>query len=673
MMHLLVQPTSKLHHLPLGLENQGIDMTQMSDGTWVAYVVDHETATKLQGATAPNANDDGFEYGVYCDGGLGAQGGNGADSGDNTKDYDITTNPSFYQGGQSRGSHTLKFPKSTMCYHTVNLPHAGTVASGGQIQFSVLEDPAALNTNSGTGTNNSGNRNIVVNSTNGFMSAWPFIQAMNFSSTMATTYGGEEVSVNWGNARDYSIAVDRTIVPDAAQVALTLTDPGLNYDPTSADVWIMDASNETLYFWNNGSNGDDTGQATPRDATATITGNVISNDGNQNGVISTTQMGFVCGNDCTMSVGGSPGKILEKHVWTNITLTETGNNTGVFESSDLVTASQGFTGSFASDSSMTLTYGNTVQLIAGYEDASLSLEAGDSWLPVETANFTLTDPDENKDTGSAETLSLTDADARIPTIVIGSPLTLGDNVKSTQKTVDEANKLAHSGVTASAQLTTDGGASSMAWYKTSWDNTTDNSKRLKVIVDGLGTAAGDSNLDSTLQTVTWVNVTTEINPSALVDLEGTVLVSYDVTSLANALGSTDINAMMTHGTPAGGMNATVDNAASGSDRVICLESSGNVASAIVDLDELTGGDSCGVASYATATQRVGVHGIDDVWGSALQTNLVSFAFQFTHPVKSHLAGNGTCNTQDCYGEHAIAVDIMNFDQDNSSKNTQCYL
>ena len=133
--------------------------------------------------------------------------------------------------------------------------------------MSVLEDPAALNTNSGTGTNNSGNRNIVVNSTNGFASAWPFIQAMNFSSSMDTTYGSEEVSVEWGNDRDYSIELDRTIVPDAASIALTITDPGLNYDPTSADVWIMDAANETLYFWNNGSEGDDTGAAHDQEKT----------------------------------------------------------------------------------------------------------------------------------------------------------------------------------------------------------------------------------------------------------------------------------------------------------------------------------------------------------------------------------------------------------------------
>ena len=126
--------------------------------------------------------------------------------------------------------------------------------------FSVLENPAALNTNSGTGTNNSGNRNIVVNSTNGFTSAWPFIQAMNFSSSMATTYGSEEVSVEWSTARDYSISADRDIMPDGTTVNITISDPGLNYDPTSPDVWIMDAANETLYFWNNGSEGDDQGQ-----------------------------------------------------------------------------------------------------------------------------------------------------------------------------------------------------------------------------------------------------------------------------------------------------------------------------------------------------------------------------------------------------------------------------
>ncbi|NWJ90451.1 hypothetical protein HX856_04380, partial [Marine Group I thaumarchaeote] len=463
----------------VSLGSSSVDMTQMSDGTWVAYVVDHESAINLQGRWQENNNSSGLEYGVMCDGGLGAQAG-GDVAGGTTKggasNYDITTSPSFYEAF----SQDDKGSTDGGCYDTVD-PHVDGSKAGGQIKFSVLEDPAALNTNSGTGTNNSGNRNIVVNNTNGFTSAWPFIQAMNFSSSMGATYGGEEVSVEWGSDRSYSIELDRTIVPDAAQINLTLTDPGLNYDPTSADVWIMDAQNETLYFWNNGSVGDDTGatHAAHIDQGTDITNFKVSHDGTQNAVLSATSLGYLCSNDCTMSVGGSPGKLLDNGVWANVTLTETGSNTGVFESSSLVTASQGFTGVFSSDASMTITYGNTVQLIAGYEDASISLEAGDAWLPVETADFTLTDPDENKDASSTETLSISNPDARIPTIVIGSPLTLGDNVKTEQKTVGGGNKLNSEGVTASthsAQTT----AGKMNWYKTSWDNTTDNSKRLKI-------------------------------------------------------------------------------------------------------------------------------------------------------------------------------------------------
>jgi len=499
------------------LDDQSVDMTQMSDGSWVAYVVDHESSINLDPAME-NSNDDGFEYGVLCDGGLGAfAGADRKQTAHGIADNDITTNPSWYQGWGEKFKGIAKGG----CQDTVDTNDQGT---GGQILFSVLEDPASLNTNSGTGTNNSGNRNIVVNSTNGFSSAWPFIQALNFSSNMPVAYGGESVDVEWGSDRDYSIALDRTIIPDNAQIQVTITDPGLNYDPTSADVWIMDAANEVLYFWNNGSEGSDIGDnGDPKDSGTNITSGQVSKDGEQNGVISTSQLGYVCSDDCTMSVGGSPKKVLgiqgdNQYQWANVTLTETGNNTGVFETT-LVSGVEGFTGSDgAADSSKTITYGNTEQLIISYHDATISLEAGDAWLPVETADFTLTDPDANKDTTTAETLDIADPHDRIPTIVVGSPLTLGDNVKTNQKTVDQDNKITHEGVTAETLA----GSTKMNWYTTSWDNTTDNSKRLKVIVEGVFNGGGD-NPEDAAQTVTWVNVTTGIHPSQIVDMEGTAL------------------------------------------------------------------------------------------------------------------------------------------------------
>jgi hypothetical protein len=652
----------------VSLGSNTIDMTQMSDGSWTAYVVDHETATNLHGNLGENTNASGFEYGNYCDSGLGAKKGVNVTTGDKGADNDITTNPSFYQGwnsGAKRGDILEHY-----CQDTQDTADIGT---GGQVKMSVLENPAALNTNSGTGTNNSGNRNIVVNATTPTASAWPFIQAMNFTSSMDTTYGGESVTVEWGNDRAYGMTADREIVPDNAVVNLTITDPGLNYDPTSADVWIMDAANETLYFWNNGSVGDDQGQADPKDSGSNITSGVVSNDGTQNDVLSVASLGHACGNDCTMSVGGSPAKVLgvtttNAYQWANMTLTETGDNTGIFETS-IVTGTEGFSGSDGSvDSSMTITYGDTVTLIIGFEDASMSLTAGDSWLPVETADFTLTDADANKDSGSADTLNIGDPYDRIPTITIGSPLTLGDNVKTTQSTTDGGNALTHEGVIIqSIASDTAADAGNQYWYKTNWANTTDSSKRLNIIVDGVSSTNSIVQPQGTDTTKTWVNITTGIHPSQLVDLPGTTLISYDVSSLADQLGASDINVLMTHGTAAAGANGTVTAAGN----VICIISAGNTAAGIFDLDDLTGSDDCApdlaVGDYESASERVGVNGIEDVWGNAGQDNLVSYAFKFTHGTGAFLANNGTCTTGECYGEFAVAVDIINFDQDNSTK------
>jgi len=700
----------------VSLGTQSLDMTQMTDGTWVGYVVDHETVMNLDSisTSASPTTDTGLEYGVYCDSGLGAQHivtTNGATASatatasHHAKDFDITTNPSFYQGFSQSGTNSAYDQSQHYCTDTVD---AGTGAAatastdaGGQIKFSVLTDPAALNTNSGTGTNNSGNRNIVVNSTNSFISAWPFIQALNFTSSMDVSYGSESVTVNWGNDRPYGMTADRVIVPDNAEINLTITDSGLNYDPTATDVWIMDAANETLAFWNNGSVGDDTGaahSAAAQDSGSTVAANAISNDGTQNPNFSVTGLGHVCNNDCTMSVGGSPKKVLgvnngsaSAYGWMNITLTETGINSGVFTAS-LTSGQENIGGSDAAvDSSMTLTYGDTVSFIIGYENASIALEAGDSWLPVETADFTLTDADANKSTTTTETLSIGNPADRIPTIVIGDPLTLGENVMSATDPAATGTNGKVRGAGGTVALNNEGVVASFeaadqqastagdGWYKTMWSNTSDSSERLKIVINGiengiLGVGGAMTPPEEGIATQTWVNITTGIAASQLVDLEGTALLSYDVTSIADALGSTDINVLMTSAPAGTGQNGTVSLNSDNSGHVICIESRGNVKAGIYDMDDLTGGDDCApnqtTGDYNSAAQRVGVHGITDVFGStnsASQADLISYAFKFTHPASAHLSSNDTCSGEDCYGEYAIAVDIINFDHDNSSK------
>jgi hypothetical protein len=76
----------------------------MSDGTWVAYVVDHDTSINLQGRNGEENSEQGagFEYGIMCEPGLGAQKVGGTDGPragfGGTADNDVTTNPSYYQG-----------------------------------------------------------------------------------------------------------------------------------------------------------------------------------------------------------------------------------------------------------------------------------------------------------------------------------------------------------------------------------------------------------------------------------------------------------------------------------------------------------------------------------------------------------------------------------------------
>jgi hypothetical protein len=229
-----------------------------------------------------------------------------------------------------------------------------------------------------------------------------------------------------------------------------------------------------------------------------------------------------------------------------------------------------------------------------------------------------------------------------------------------------------------AKVVAGNGSGSDSWYNTYWANTTDSSKRLNLIVDGFKTGAlGNIPRDGTGYTQTWVNITTGISPDQIVDLAGTALISYDVTSIADQLGATDIDFIISQDTPAAGQNATTTTQAN----VIQVKCDGAVAAGVFDMDDITG-STAGIGldtpagcsqNYASgyhagaSTERVGVDGVKDVWGIALDTNMVSYAFKFVHPEKSWLSTNDTCDKHNCYGEFGIAVDIINFDHDNSSK------
>ena len=169
-----------------------VDMTQMTDGTWVAYVVDHESAKSIMtsdlGSATTSRGGMSIDYGILCDGGIGVNNVSASNlettSGEGNTDTEVTSTSSYFQG-------VIKQHMDWTCTEANDAQTKG----GGRVMINVLMDPPTVNSNSGTGTNNTGNRNIVLNATTPGLGAWPFIQAINFSSTNAVTSGDEEVSV----------------------------------------------------------------------------------------------------------------------------------------------------------------------------------------------------------------------------------------------------------------------------------------------------------------------------------------------------------------------------------------------------------------------------------------------------------------------------------------------
>ena len=231
---------------------------------------------------------------------------------------------------------------------------------------------------------------------------------------------------------------------------MTLTDIVLNIDPTDEDVWTFgarSANSSTFYglFDENGS-------------TTNATGNVLTDAQGVNiqadvGTIGAGTAVFVLNND-TQSTGTyvielkdndftvlvqDPNHTLDTGLRTNsiahedlpVTFTETGANTGVFTNyDDADNANLKISSSALRGTTATVDYDATPQSVLVTDHwGELTLDAsgvGDVWNSGEALSVTLVDFDMNKNSRADEDLSVSNADHIIPTVKIGSPITLND-------------------------------------------------------------------------------------------------------------------------------------------------------------------------------------------------------------------------------------------------------
>jgi len=587
------------------------DMTQATNGKWYFYVVDASSALAMDDDSTPG----GMEYGILCAEGLGKE--------ESLTKLIVGRTIDIYANVMSQ--HSAGWSNATAlgegsCQDADGMvgtldDTAGTT-SRENMTDAILTGAPSLSDPDGDGAN-LGQRGHGLNASG--YGTWPYIVSVEFTDDNEVAYGSDAINVVFGNTDDEtSISLANQNPADRAQVHLTFSDPALNIDPTGTDKWVFDLAD------NGGS--------------ASATTVEFASNGTTNTAMTAAELGELgCVSNCALSADGVSYLVTGAAATTQVTMTETGSNTGVFESFDLNGVGQFKTrADVGGDSNTVFQYGdNYVDMIITYNDASITMDAGaGAWAPATTATISLNDPDLNRNPTSAETLKVQDETARIPSIVMGTGgLTLagGSNAKLQPGATNGTT-----GVNIGEGGPGTEGASN---YQLVVYNTTDHSERLRIVhqAEYGNTAAATS---------TWINVTTGHSRADLLALGGTVVLSYDVTGPAEEMSSTDINVYVTD---------NGDNSTNTKIESIDVNTSGNVKAGVFDLD---GGSGYGdlVSSDITAQGN-------QPWGTALAgTSLVTVNFEFTHA-----AGKDMAATSD----YAIAADFCNFDQNNGSLTHNC--
>jgi len=573
------------------------DMSQAINGKWYLYVVDSSISQDMDNDST------GIEFGVLCTSGLGLLEGTTSLIVDTSTDVWAAAIERHNRGSGISGSDgsCQDIDGATGTSDDV----AGTT-SRSDLTATVLQDAPTLSNHddktAGQTGIDLGQRGHGLNESG--YGSWPYILAIELNEDNIIEYGSDMVNVEFGNTDDEATLNIINNSPAAyAELHVTITDPALNIDPTTADTWIFDldatAATPTVIFGNNGTNT----------------------------AMTAAQLGAMqCEDNCRLSVDNTAVLVGDPNGFNNVSMIESSENSGLFESFNLNGESQiEITAQAVGDKKVVFTYGDESRdMVVTYNDATIDLtqDSGD-WIATEVASFTLNDPDANQNPLDTDELNIADETDAVPTIKMGSPktLTTGSNPNLQKGDADNTSGL----ILGQGSPGTEGAS----YYNLNVFNTTDNSERLRII--GVNSPGNEA-----VATSHWLNVTTGHTRADLVNLPGTVVLSYNIEGAA--ANSTAISVYVTDD----GNNET--------DHVggaISIVTSGNVKSGVYDLDD---GAQWLRNSDITATQT---------WTGDTHAgeNFVTIAFEITH------AAGEEYNDQ---FDFAISADFCNFDQNNGT-------
>ena len=267
---------------------------------------------------------------------------------------------------------------------------------------------------------------------------WPFIQLFSFDDvTIQYNSAGDaqRIDLKYDEIPNISFSIDRDFYPNNSEVFLIVNDFQLNQDPTDEDSWTFDVGSTPSVFYhaydNSGSDAANGGIGLV-DLNSHLSALGFEDNG---------ELSFELDNiielktnndqpDSSVDDDTNPNTVGFEQI---VTLVEKGPNSGIFESFDsndqstiriLANAPRGQTGQ--------ITYNeDSVSILTGFSNASVSLsepvltlEGTGTLRPGTEYPVTLTDPDQNLNTGARDDLDIFRATSLIPSIIIGDPVTL---------------------------------------------------------------------------------------------------------------------------------------------------------------------------------------------------------------------------------------------------------
>ncbi len=382
----------------VNVNGRHLRMAQASDGYWYAFFANTDAAKQADQLSLAGTPGQNLDFGVFCS----------------------SSTPSSVLGADFSQTDGVAIPDSNGLSGTTQGLASFGVCSGTPLppavnQNNVVKNPTSLNTNSNIPPGQIGiNPNV-----------WPVIQLFSFSNDVNVEYNGaagtQSVDLTYFDIPNISLTLDRSFYSPGSEVFATINDIQLDEDPTAADSWTFNVNSPEATFY----------EAFPESGRGSTSGlvNLLPN---------LSSLGFKDNGKVEMNLGSvvilktnnleTSSSIVSSGVTYGnlVTFVETGPNTGVFESDYASISTIGLSQNAPRSQSGTIEYNlQSTSIVSGLANTGLVLGTGQAQFgPGQKQTITLNDMTQVLNSGTIETLNVFKSLAKIPTLKIGSPVTL---------------------------------------------------------------------------------------------------------------------------------------------------------------------------------------------------------------------------------------------------------